>query len=73
MRKSGSAKSAKDKRGTCKYCGCMDATACQTEAEACSWVNKAETVCSACLGKAIEEDKLFSTAEAMRLEAQAHD
>lgn len=38
--------------GVCRYCRCVDARACP---DGCSWIDREETICSACLRSPSEE------------------
>lgn len=52
--------------GTCRYCGCTDERACVFRDPAtgniwaCSWVDEAHTICSACVTSAVN-DGLFTS------------
>ena len=39
--------------GTCKYCGCTEAQACQG---GCAWIDDEQTICSACVRQIAQEE-----------------
>lgn len=44
--------------GTCKHCGCTEQCACDN---GCAWVDESQTLCTACLHLASDEELLAGT------------